>query len=288
MEKLTNCPVCLHNSLENSKEVLDHFGNGELFHLDLCTHCQTLITNPRPTQKDIGAYYQTNSYVSHGESKGKLFDAIYSNVQKSNLRYKKKLIEKYTEAKSLLDYGCGAGAFLTYMKKQGYHVQGVEPDTTARHLASAKLTVHPDLTNIRSETFDVITLYHVLEHVHQLDELMNNLKRMLHTKGTLHIALPNYRSADAQHYQNHWAGYDVPRHLYHLNQKGVQALAKRNELKISAIYPLKFDSYYVSLLSEQYKKSRFAPIKAFWHGYRSNLKAKSTGEFSSLIYILNH
>ncbi|HEY9117170.1 MAG TPA: class I SAM-dependent methyltransferase, partial [Roseivirga sp.] len=254
--------------------------------LSSCSQCNTLITTPIPDEKNIITYYKSNSYVSHGDKVNPIFDKVYKQVQSRNLNYKQRIIEKYTLSKTLLDYGCGAGTFLSHMVRNGWSGVGVEPDSNARQIAlSKKIQVLP-LYEIK-DSFDCITLFHVLEHVHQLRTTLQALIEKLNKSGVLILALPNFKSYDAHYYKEYWAGYDVPRHLYHFSQKSIFTLAKSFGLNIVATHPMKFDSYYVSLLSEKYKhgKSRLPP--AIKTGYISNQRAKSSKEYSSLIYILS-
>lgn len=286
MELLNHCPACESDALDPDLQVKDFFGTRETFQLSHCNHCDLVFTNPRPDQKEIITYYKSNSYVSHGQSKGFLFDQIYRYAQKLNLAYKQKLIRRHHHGVKLLDYGCGAGAFLDFMKEQSFEVYGVEPDPEAREHINPKIPVTEHLNTLKAGDFDIITAYHVIEHVHDLASTLITLIKKLKTGGTLHIALPNRDSYDAKHYKSFWAGYDVPRHLYHFNQKSALQLFAQLRLQPLETAPMKLDSYYVSLLSENYSKSTLKLIKAFWHGYRSNAIAKRSSEFSSLIYIL--
>ena len=286
METLNFCPICQSETVDTFSQIKDHFGQAEHFEVKECTTCTLRFTNPRPNEKEIVTYYKSNSYVSHGDSKGAVFDYIYSTLRQINLNYKLRLIRSYSSGDSLLDYGSGNGAFLSFMRKADFQVEGVEPDPEAREQVPANITVNANLDDLQHGIYDVITSYHVMEHVHQLNNTLSNLVDLLTNKGTIHIALPNHLSYDAKHYQTFWAGYDVPRHLYHFNQKSFNKLIERHQLSLVTVKPLKLDSYYVSLLSEQYKKSKFAPLKALWYGYRSNLRASRTGEYSSLVYIL--
>jgi len=286
METLIACPICQSPDLRPFQDVIDYFGQQESFTLQVCNECTTVLTNPRPEEKNIVTYYKSNSYVSHGASKGIIFDSIYKLLQQVNLKNKLKLIQTTSSGRQLLDYGCGSGSFLEYMHNRNYQVQGVEPDQEAKQQVTPQIAVSADIESIEANKFDVITAFHVLEHVHQLERTLNAIKNRLRIGGTLYLALPNLNAYDAQHYQDYWAGYDVPRHLYHFTQQSIKHLAQRFGLELTGIKPMKLDSYYVSLLSEQYKKSNFAPVKAMWHGYRSNQLAKRTGEYSSLIYVL--
>lgn len=286
MKEVKICPVCSNTQLKPKIEVKDYFGTQQTFNLLSCDKCQTLLTSPIPDENEIIKYYKSNSYVSHGDSVNPIFDKVYKYIQSRNLNYKKKLIDKYTLGKTLLDYGCGTGTFLNFMSSKAWSVQGVEPDETARKIAinnGLKINVLEDVQT----QFDCITLFHVLEHVHQLDHTLSQLISKLGKNGILLLALPNYKSEDATHYQQYWAGYDVPRHLYHFSQKSIFALTRKFGLNIVATHPLYFDSYYVSLLSEKYKESGGQIIKAVQQGFRSNRKAKTTKEYSSLIYVIS-
>ena len=286
MEQLAKCPICGSSQLDPFFKVADHFGSKELFNIELCNDCEGLVTNPRPDEKEIVTYYKSNSYVSHGQSKGILFDYVYKRLQQINLKNKYLLIKKEHSGKRLLDYGCGAGSFLEYMYQRNYKVNGVEPDASARGLIDPQIPTATSIDDLPTQQYDVITAFHVIEHVHELHHTLGALKQRLDPNGILVLALPNPLSYDAQYYGTDWAGYDVPRHLYHFNQKSLDSLAYQFNLGVSKVLPMRLDSYYVSLLSEQYKKSKFAPVKALWHGYRSNQLAKTSGEYSSLLYVL--
>lgn len=286
MEHLNQCPSCRSKRITSYLDVPDHFGQGEVFSLDQCTACNLAFTNPRPKTNEIIKYYKSNSYVSHGQSKGLIFDRIYKRLQQINLNYKHRLIKAHSTGNKLLDFGCGAGSFLKHMHALNYKVFGVEPDEDAREKAANEAFTTETLQQLKEEEFDIITAYHVIEHVHELEATLNSLKEKLRSQGTMHIAFPNRNAYDAQYYRTYWAGYDVPRHLYHFNQTSANKLFDQLDLELIATEPMKLDSYYVSLLSEGYQKRNFRPLRAFWHGYRSNKLAEKTGEFSSLIYIL--
>lgn len=198
------------------------------------------------------------------------------------------MLERFAFQGKLLDYGCGTGHFLSYASQQAWNVRGVEPDTTARQQVSSNIRqyVMPSLQELKDKDFDVITLFHVLEHIHSLEETLQDLLSRLNRNGVLFLALPNYKSADAQKYHTHWAGYDVPRHLYHFDQKSIFQLSKKYGLNIVSTIPMKFDSYYVSMLSEKYLGNKAPFLRGMINGYRSNRQAKRTREYSSLIYVL--
>lgn len=290
-ETIITCPICKSSDLQPHSTVVDHFGNQESFTLKCCRHCDTLVTTPRPQEKEIINYYKSGSYSSHGDSKGYLFDKIYGTVQKINFKRKHSILKKYTLEKRHLDFGCGTGSFLNYLHNRQWNVTGIEPDKQARSLAqegNIAFDVHESLDKLPDdERYTSISLFHVLEHVHQLEDTLNKLVSILDRNGILILALPNYKSLDSQYYAEQWAGLDVPRHLYHFSQKSVHQLAKSFGLNIVATHPMTFDSYYVSLLSEQYKNGSKNYLRAFIHGFKSNTSAKKSNEYSSLIYVLS-
>ena len=247
-----------------------------------------LVTLPVPI--DLENYYESEDYISHTNSKKSLIDKLYQTVRKYTLIKKVNLINSFkSKEKTILDVGCGTGDFLVACKKKGWYVNGVEPNVKARQIALQNLKeVKETLRQFSFETYDVITLWHVLEHVENLNEYILELKKLLNPNGVLIIAVPNYKSFDAKYYNEHWAAYDVPRHLWHFSQTSIKNLFKNVNMEVVQTKPMKFDSYYVSLLSEKYKTGMASYIKPFWIGFKSNLKAKSTSEYSSLIYIIKN
>ena len=274
-------------------KVKDHSVSGELFDLIENKTYGYLETVPKPSLDKLPEYYKTEDYISHTDSKRNLLEKVYHSVREISLKQKLKLIDSFqTTHKNLLDYGCGTGDFLKTAHQNGWHVSGIEPNEDARLIANKKTNQAVlDLSQIKTfkpQSFDVITLWHVLEHIPNLQEQILVLKSLLKPNGVLIIAVPNYNSYDAKHYQQFWAAYDVPRHLWHFSQTSISNLFKPVNLKIEFTKPMLFDSYYVSLLSEKYKSGHMNIFKAFWTGFVSNYKARSTKEHSSLIYVLKN
>ena len=289
MESLDQCPVCGNTEFKTALKCPDHFLTREIFQIQSCTNCKLLITNPRPDVKNSVKYYKSDSYVSHSNSSATIFNRIYKTVRNITLKRKLKMIERFSFKGNLLDYGCGTGHFISLARQKGWQVHGVEPDDTARTHLSKDIAnqVVPDYAMLPADQkFNVITLFHVLEHVHALDETLRALLDKLDKNGVLFLALPNHLSDDAHRYAEYWAGYDVPRHLYHFNQRSVFQLSKKYGLNIVSTIPMVFDSYYVSMLSEKYQGNKFSFLRGLLNGYRSNRKAKKTKEYSSLIYVL--
>ncbi len=288
-EKLSDCPSCQSTNLQNHMICKDHSISQEDFALVKCQDCNLVFTNPRPDLSNINRYYQSDQYISHSNQGQGLLGIVYKLVRWFALKNKLRLISKLSSTRSLLDYGCGTGYFLKTAINSRWSVEGVEPNKTARDHAndSLPITVSESLSEInQKKKFSIITLWHVLEHVHDLNLIFNELIQRLDKKGKIILALPNHKSLDAQHFSNYWAGYDVPRHLYHFDQHSIKSFTKRHGMKVERVLPMKFDSYYVSFLSNKYKFCTNKYFISIINGYKSNSYGQKTGDYSSLIYIL--
>jgi 2-polyprenyl-3-methyl-5-hydroxy-6-metoxy-1,4-benzoquinol methylase len=273
--------------------IKDYSISGEEFRLVYDKVLDLYATQPQPSLENISKYYDSDVYISHTDSKKNLFDKVYQLVKNYTLSKKVKLINSFnTKEKNLLDIGCGTGEFLVSAKKNNWLVSGVEPNENARIRSEEKIgvKVFSNLDELvlsgKKNYFDVISLWHVLEHVSDYNQYINQLKKLLKKDGVLIIAVPNYKSYDAKYYQEFWAAWDVPRHLWHFSQKAINQIFDAKKMNVIKILPMKFDSYYVSLLSEKYKKRKLGFIFAFYIGFLSNLKARSKNEYSSLIYLI--
>lgn len=274
-------------------EVKDYSVSGEIFQLIQNESYGFLETIPKPSIAKLPEYYQTEDYISHTDSKRNLFEKVYHSIREVSLKRKLKLINSFkTDQKNLLDFGCGTGDFLKSALNIGWNVSGIEPNSEARSIANSKtkqsVLDSEGIKTYKKHSFDVITLWHVLEHIPNLESQISILKDLLKPNGVLIIAVPNYKSYDAKHYKQFWAAYDVPRHLWHFDKKSISKLFSSINMTVQNIKPMVFDSYYVSLLSEKYKKGSMNLFSAFWTGFRSNAKAKRSGEYSSLIYVLKN
>jgi len=272
-------------------EVKDYSVSGERFQLLYNNELDMLETFPQPEIDTLANYYKSEDYISHTDSKRNLFEKVYHWVRNYSLQQKLKLINKYSsQPNSLLDIGCGTGDFLATAQKAGWQIQGIEPDAGARVIANKKTSNSVKdveaLEDFANASFDVITLWHVLEHLPNLDEQIQILDKLLKPEGTLILAVPNFKSHDAKHYKEFWAAYDVPRHFWHFSQDAISKLFSKVGMHVVQTKPMIFDSYYVSLLSEKYKTGKMKMLSAFFIGFISNRKAKRSGEYSSLIYIL--
>ena len=269
----------------------DHSVSGEEFHLLHNKELDLLETFPQPKGEKLSEYYKSEDYISHTNTKRNLLEYVYHFVRQIALKRKLELINSFnSEDKNLLDIGCGTGDFLETALKANWDITGIEPDESARKIANSKTNKSvfkiEYLEKLKPNSFDVITLWHVLEHLPNLEMHASLFKSLLKPNGTLVIAVPNYKSYDAEHYKNFWAAYDVPRHLWHFSRTSISELFRKEDLTLVKTLPMIFDAYYVSLLSEKYKSGFINPFKAFWIGFKSNQKAKYSKEYSSLIYIL--
>ena len=266
--------------------VKDHAVSGETFSIKKHPEFNMWITEPIP--KELEAYYQSEDYISHTDASQTFFQKIYQRVKRYSLNKKVRLLDRYTKGNGkLLDYGAGTGAFVQQAILGGWEAKGVEPNKAARERAKEKgLDLLKSWEGLTQSDFDVITLWHVLEHIPDLQGSIEQLKRLLKPNGILILALPNFESWDAKHYGAFWAGYDVPRHLWHFSKDAVDSLFSSSGFELLKTHPLYFDAYYVSLLSEKYRSGKMRWVAAIFNGLRSNLKAMTSGEYSSLIYVL--
>jgi len=294
LETINRCPLCNSSEFNPHQEVKDYTASNEVFQIVACKNCRFLTTNPRPSAVEISKYYQSDKYISHTGGGKSLFDRIYLFARNFSLQWKHDTVARYQEPGSLLDFGCGTGEFLNRCQKHGWKVSGVEPSDDARAKATQLIGKYmaATISELPETKYDAITLWHVLEHVHALADTLQTITGQLKTGGTIFIAVPNYQSPDGGHYQAHWAGYDVPRHLWHFSTETMTALLKKVGLKIVEIKPMKLDAFYVSLLSEGYRNPNkpkwLAATTAFIRGLRSNVAAAKTTNHSSLIYIAKH
>lgn len=293
MLTLDKCLVCGSNQFEPFLQCKDYTVSQESFQIVSCKSCGFKFTNPRPEDLVIGNYYKAESYVSHTNTKKGLINKLYHAVRSYTLKKKVSMINSYVSRGTILDYGCGTGMFLKACQENGWETFGIEPDDSARKIASEQgLTVFSDKgrvqTYITDKQFSAITLWHVLEHVTDMSETLSFFKSKLKKDGVLVIAVPNHVSYDAQFYKEYWAAYDVPRHIYHFDVRTMSALLKNNGFQLVETKGMKFDSFYVSMLSEKYKTGSMNLLKAFLTGLKSNLKAKDSTEYSSTIYVFKH
>jgi 2-polyprenyl-3-methyl-5-hydroxy-6-metoxy-1,4-benzoquinol methylase len=279
--------------ISNKKHFLtvkDYSVSKETFDLYYDETLDMLITHPQPSLENLGKYYESEDYISHTDNKRSLFEKLYHFIKSIALKNKLNLINSLQPNKGIiLDIGAGTGEFLSVAKNDGWQTIGVEPSDKAKAIAKSKgVSFVEETSELENHSFDVISMWHVLEHVPDLDKQIKELKRLLKPKGTLIIAVPNFKSFDAKHYGKFWAAYDVPIHFWHFSKTAIKLIFEKEEMKLEKVLPMKFDSFYVSLLSEKYKSGKMNFVKAFFIGLQSNWKAKNNFEYSSHIYILKN
>jgi len=304
MDEITKSPLN-SQSLEVLFQCKNYAVSQEEFSILQDKEAELLITSPQPAGGNLHKYYESADYISHTDSKKTVIDQMYQWVKRRALNSKVNLIDRLAQEKgNLMDIGCGTGDFLVACKKNGWNTTGIEPSEKARKLGLEKLesssgqntngSIFQDIKEYRNtvekdkvETkFDVITLWHVLEHVPVITEYVKELHNLLADNGTLVLAVPNHKSYDAKIYGKFWAAYDVPRHLWHFSKRSISLLFSQVQMEIIEIKPMKWDAFYVSLLSEKYKNGKVNYLRAFFNGLVSNRNGKATGEYSSLIYVL--
>ncbi|WP_445383574.1 class I SAM-dependent methyltransferase [Robiginitalea sp. IMCC43444] len=272
---------------KESLQIKDHLVSGESFRLK--SDPETGIFQTQPVPENLESYYQSPDYVSHTDNPSGLMGFLYKVVKRQSLKRKIKLINRFASSRGrLLDIGSGTGSFLLRAQREGWTVLGVEPNKVARNLSREKnLQIASEIEDLPEVKFEVITLWHVLEHVPDLEKYIRFIKERLQAEGVLILALPNHNSFDAKFYKENWAAYDVPRHLWHFSKASVKKVFEPRGFVLKQIKPMWFDAFYVSWLSEKYKGNRFAPLYAFFIGWFSNLSGLLSKEYSSHIYILH-
>lgn len=283
------CPVCESKAFDAYLETRDFFLTKEKFKIVQCQHCGHFFTNPIPELSKLPQYYESPEYFSHASENKSITGEIYKLIRDRNIKNKFQLVNSFKNGNSILDIGQGTGELLHYFKRKGWAVKGIEPNEKARNFAKQHYNIEvfdeTFLDKWGQKEFDVITLWHVLEHVYDLENRMTQIQNLLKKDGYLFIAVPNIDSPDSMKYKEMWAGLDVPRHLSHFTKSSIKYLLNKHDFEIVDMYPMRFDAYYVSLLSEKYLNNKWAYFSAMLNGFQSNQKAKKTNNFSSMIFV---
>lgn len=296
MEKLENCPVCKGKHFTQLFECKDYVASGELFTIVACNSCSLQFTNPRPAENEIGRYYQSDKYISHaGSDKSELGTTykIYDWVRNYSIGSKLSTIKAYHKKGKLLDLGCGLGYFLNGAKQDGtFESIGADISQEAIDYVKKEFAIEvineDSLNKIEDQSYDIITQWHVMEHVHKLEERMHLLKRILKPSGTMFIAVPISNSMDSKHYKAFWDGYDVPRHLYHFNSDSIKLLMKKHGFEVVEQKGMMFDAPYISMRSEYHQKHMFGFLRGGMIGVISTINAWFSNNYSSIMFIVKH
>jgi 2-polyprenyl-3-methyl-5-hydroxy-6-metoxy-1,4-benzoquinol methylase len=291
MIRVNECPVCGSNEITEFLSLDDYFLSKESFEISLCKECGFKFTNPVPRETELPKYYESEEYISHSNTSKGLVNKVYRLVRNHSIKKKVGIATAKMNRGEALDIGCGTGDFLNEMSKRGWKVKGIEPNDVARNNAITNFGLdvgeEAQLFKFDKDTFDVITMWHVLEHVYNLDKHFSQIKKILRRDGRLVIALPNADSMDAKIYKNFWAAYDVPRHLHHFNQSSFKRLMGKYGFEIAETKPMVFDSFYISMLSEKYKRGQINYLNAFFNGLKTDIYGLVNKKYySSLIYVL--
>lgn len=264
----------------------DYLVTGNSFEVRLDQQTQIAYTYPQPNEEELGQYYASEEYISHGNKKRSVIERLYAIAQNIMLKQKEQWLTKHSKQnKRYLDFGCGTASLVAYLNGKNWDAYGVEPSEKARNFSAVKDRLYPSLEELPQKEFDAIALWHVLEHLPDPAKFLKTFYDRLDQQGHLFLALPNFNSYDAKHYGNFWAAYDVPRHLWHFSAKGIIQLCEENGFTFVESKGLVFDAFYVSYLSEQHQKNKFAFIKGMMVGCWSNLLALFTQEYSSKLYV---
>lgn len=289
---LDSCPLCGKNTFVPVMECKDHFATGESFPVVRCEHCGFLCTQHFPAEEEMGRYYESPDYISHSNTTHGAMNTVYHWVRRWMLHSKARFLKREAHRKEgrLLDIGAGTGFFAHTMQRLGWQVQATEKSPTAREFAQNHwgLDVYPEdsLNDFEPQSFDVITLWHVLEHLQSLNDTWQRLHTLLDDKGVLVVAVPNAASFDAHYYGSQWAAYDVPRHLWHFTPSTMQCFGAKHGFILQSHRPMPFDAFYVSMLTERNSGHRFPFLRGLWVGSLAWLRSLAGKEkSSSMIYV---
>ena len=289
---IDTCPLCGGQTLELALTCKDWYASGETFEVVRCAQCGFLMTQNAPVEAEIGRYYESPDYISHTNTRKGLTNSLYHVVRRFMLARKASLVMNSARLKKgrLLDYGTGTGFFPHTMKQKGWQVCAIDKSQAARDFARQRFGLNVEsedaLQSYTEGSFDVVTLWHVMEHLEHLDDMWDTIHRLLKKHGTLIVAVPNPDSYDAQKYQEYWAAYDVPRHLWHFTPSTIMQWGEKHGFVLERQYTMPFDGFYISMLSEQYKGSRLHTIKGFWNGFKGWIAQwKRRSASSSIIYV---
>lgn len=286
------CPLCNSGAIKKRFACIDNFATGESFDIYECKECGLAFTQGIPDEKEIGRYYESPTYISHSNTNRGLVNRIYHLARRIMLQKKARLIQRLTLLKNgkILDYGAGTGHFARTMAAKGWDVTAIEKSDKARELAlkefGFEMLPTEALADIEDKSLDVVTMWHVMEHIQEPDKMWKELYRILDDTGIAVIALPNSASYDAQRYKEQWAAYDVPRHLWHFTPSTIMHWGEKHGFLLERQYTMPFDGFYISMLSEKNKGSRLHAIRGFWNGLKGWIaQSKRRSASSSIIYV---
>ena len=268
-------------------KIKDHFLSGEFFELVKDHHYEYYKTKPDVGIEQLSKYYDSEAYLSHQENTKGIKSFIYNIVKKYMFTRKYKWISKYVKKGNWLDFGAGTGEFLAFLPSKHWNKMAFELNRNAIQKIKSKDLRYISDYQQHDTSYDVISAFHAIEHVLDIQEWFNFLKRVARRNAIIAVAVPNYKAYDAKYYQENWAAYDVPRHRYHFSKDSIRRLFRENGFEILDEKPMPLDAYYISIISETYKGKRNL-FNALRVGLLSNLKALSSKEYSSNLFIFRN
>lgn len=286
------CPICGASGQTPYANCTDFMVSKESYYLLRCPSCGVVYTLDPPSENELRRYDKLSLKLKLGDAPKSLMEKLYYHVRARMLRKKAKIIETYAyrTSGSLLNYGAKTGYFSHRMERRGWKVTSLERYHEER-LFSLEMFHHrmmdmSELDKLHAGTFDVITMWHVFEHMHHPHELLDRFYELLRPGGVLVMACPNIRSTDAMYYGPYWAAYDVPRHLWHFDPVSLAQLLHRHGFTLMHHERMPFDSFYISILSEKHMRHKMAFLRGMWEGLRSwRISITHRGKSSSLIYV---
>jgi len=298
------CPHCLEgvqsDQYLNCRDRFDGPGSRQ-FRLVRCLGCGLIYLSPRPPEEETESFYQADGYdpfITLSKPKSTV-EKLYSVSRRFTLRWKAKLVHKLVnKGGSILDLGCSTGEFLLCLRED-YKVEGIEPEARAARFAREHFglnahtgTLDTTIAGLEQAPYDLITMWHVLEHIPNPVSAITQLKTLLKPGGSILFALPNIGSADAGFYGEQWVALDTPRHLWHFTPASLDKLMAKCGFKRVQSGMLPLDTFYNCLMSEQLvikQKGKIqlilTPIRLPLFVTLSIIKGLFTGKHSGLFYI---
>lgn len=244
----THCPLCGHVDADCIQEAQDPTpaeGDGLWFAVVQCRHCSLRYTNPRPDAACIGRFYP-GDYKPHRRPRKMDADRPSSWLGRLSGRSVERRGELPWEGPPgrLLDFGCGGGSFLKRMADRGWQVTGLDAAVGAVREVQESLGLtalvgslpHEDLA---PASFEVVTMWHSLEHVHDPLAILAEAFRLLTPGGKLIVACPNIDSWPFRWFGPAWFGLDLPRHLVHFTPKTLTDAMESSGFRVESVRPIR-------------------------------------------------
>jgi 2-polyprenyl-3-methyl-5-hydroxy-6-metoxy-1,4-benzoquinol methylase len=268
-------------------KIKDYFYSQDVFEVLPSKHEGVLETFPKLNEAELSGYYNHENYISHQTKSKTLLEKVYQVAKRVMIKRKQNKVFNFCKSGRILDIGTGTGDFLKSFDSKSWEKFAIEPNEGLhKALKNEKIHILKSVEEIQHQQFDVITLWHALEHIPNLEGTLQRIQSSLNPDGVLIIAVPNYNSYDAAFYKTHWAAWDVPRHVWHFSKSGLISLCQKFNFEFVTNSPLLLDAFYISIISEKYRNSNNM-LRAFCVGLYSNLLGLFKNEYSSFVYVLN-